>query len=139
MTNGQITIAAQDAPHYADADAFISDMILSSTFLPPDDETAEPDMSLAPTLRAVWIAVNGSFAELLDALGMTQTECSRHFRIQLRTVQKWKLKERECPLYIRLMMVELCYKTSTGEGYMDDERRKAGINLPERSGENEEG
>lgn len=108
MTHTQITLAAQEAPHYSDQDAFISDMLLSSAFLPPEDETAAPDMSLAPALCTIWTAVNGTFAELLAALGLTQTKCSRRFRIPLRTVQGWKLGERECPLYIRLMMVELC-------------------------------
>ena len=108
MTHTQITLAAQEASNYSDPDAFISDMLLSAAFLPPEDETAEPDMNLAPALKTVWTAVNGRFAELLTALGLTQTECSRRFRVPLRTVQGWKLGERECPLYIRLMMVELC-------------------------------
>lgn len=110
MTSKQITLAAQEAPNYSDPDAFVSDMLLSAAFLPPEDETAEPDMSLAPALRTIWTAVNGRFAELLTALGLAQTECSRRFRVPLRTVQGWKLGERECPLYIRLMMVELCIR-----------------------------
>lgn len=108
MTHAQLTLAAQEAPHYSDPDTFVSDILFSAAFLPPEDETAEPDMSLAPELKTVWTAVNGRFAELLTALGLTQTECARRFRVPLRTVQGWKLGERECPIYIRLMMVELC-------------------------------
>lgn len=108
LTPDQLTLAAQEAPHYSDPDVFASDMLLSAAFLPPDDETAEPDMSLAPELRTIWTAVNGNFAELLTALGLTQTECSRRFRVPLRTVQGWKLGERECPSYVRLMIAELC-------------------------------
>ncbi len=110
MTHTQITLAAQEAPHYSDPGVFVSDLLLSAAFLPPEDETAEPNMSLVPALKTVWTAVNGSFAELLTALELTQTECSRRFRVPLRTVQGWKLGERECPIYIRLMMVELCIR-----------------------------
>lgn len=40
MTSKQITLAAQEAPNYSDPDAFVSDMLLSAAFLPPEDETA---------------------------------------------------------------------------------------------------
>jgi len=48
-----------------------------------------------------------SFRDLLKEMHMTQTECSRRFEIPLRTVQHWALDERQCPLYVRLMMAEL--------------------------------
>lgn len=51
------------------------------------------------------------FRDLLRALGMTQTECSRRFDIPLRTVQNWCASSpdahREPPPYVKLMMAEL--------------------------------
>ena len=47
------------------------------------------------------------FRDLLKAIGLTQTECSRRFEIPLRTVQHWAGGDRECPSYVRLMMAEL--------------------------------
>ena len=47
------------------------------------------------------------FRDLLAALGLSQTECSRRFGIPLRTVQGWANETRHCPPYIRLMMAEL--------------------------------
>lgn len=51
------------------------------------------------------------FRDLLQAMGLTQSECSRRFEIPLRTIQNWAARSpeayRECPLYVRLMMAEL--------------------------------
>lgn len=107
MTHTQRSIAVQEAPNYSDPDAFVSDLLLSAAFLPPEDETAQPDMSLAPELRAIWVSTAAPFADFLSALGMRQTDFARRFYIPLRTVQGWKLGERECPAYVRLMTAEL--------------------------------
>lgn len=47
------------------------------------------------------------FRDLLKAMGMTQTQCSRRFEIPLRTIQHWAAGDRECPTYVKLMMAEL--------------------------------
>lgn len=47
------------------------------------------------------------FRDLLRAMGLTQSACSRRFEIPLRTVQHWAGEDRECPIYLRLMMAEL--------------------------------
>jgi len=47
------------------------------------------------------------FRDLLQAMGLTQSACSRRFEIPLRTVQHWAGGDRECPVYLRLMMAEL--------------------------------
>lgn len=108
MTPTQLTIAAQEAPHYSNPDAFVSDLLLSSAFLPPEDDTAEPDTAIAPQLRAIWMAVNASFSDFLAALGLTQTKLSRSYSIPLRTVQHWAAGDRECPVYVKLMLARLC-------------------------------
>lgn len=108
MTDTQLSAAVREAPHYSDPDAFLSDMLLSAAFLPPEDEDAQPNMSIAPELRAIWTAAAAPFADFLSALGLRQTDFSRRFFVPLRTVQSWKLGERECPIYVRLMAAELC-------------------------------
>ena len=111
MTTEQRCLAASEAANYSDPDAFVSDMILSSAFLPPEDEAAEPDLSQIPGLRLIWGAVHAPFREFLATLDMTQSECSRRFGIPLKTVQNWASSSptarRECPVYVRLMMAEL--------------------------------
>lgn len=51
------------------------------------------------------------FRDLLRAMGLTQSACSRRFEIPLRTIQNWvaysPAASRECPVYLRLMMAEL--------------------------------
>ena len=106
MTNEQRAFAINEIPAYSDADAFVSDLALSSAFL-PEDEAAMPDDETIAELRRIWIAARAPFREFLGEIGLTQTQLSRRFCIPLRTVQSWALGERECPAYVRLMMEEI--------------------------------
>ena len=106
MTTAQRLFAVQEAANYSDPDAFVSDLLLSAAFLPPEED-AEPDLSEADPLRMIWTAVCAPFRSFLEALGITQSQCSRRFSIPLRTVQGWALGERSCPVYVRLMMAEI--------------------------------
>lgn len=45
--------------------------------------------------------------EILQATGMTQKALAERFEIPHRTVQNWANGQRECPVYIRKMMVEI--------------------------------
>ena len=45
--------------------------------------------------------------EILNITGMTQTALSKRFDIPLRTVQNWATGQRECPIYIRKMIIEI--------------------------------
>ena len=45
--------------------------------------------------------------EILAATGMTQKALSQRFGIPLRTVENWATGKRECPVYIRKMIVEI--------------------------------
>ena len=110
MTRSQFSLAASEAAHYADPDAFCSDLLLSSAFL-PEDEAAEPDLSHMDELRRTWTAAAAPFRDFLAALGLGQSALSRAYLIPLRTVQGWTLGERECPAYLRLMLARL-------EGYL---------------------
>ena len=107
MTESQITHAFSEAPAYTDPDAFVSDLLLSATFLPPDDPEAEPDLTQADALRRIWQAACLPIRELLPAMGLTQTGLSRRYGIPLRTVQDWAGERRTPPLWLRLMLADL--------------------------------
>ena len=47
------------------------------------------------------------FRDLLAAMGLTQSECSRRFEIPWRTIAHWTAGDRQCPSYVRLMMAEI--------------------------------
>lgn len=108
MTDTQRRLAVSEAVNYTDADAFVSDMLLSSAFLPGDETEAAPDLTQAEELRRLWMVVAAPFRQLLGELGMTQSSCARRWCIPLRTVQGWALGETRCPVYVRLMMAEIC-------------------------------
>ena len=107
MTELQRRTALQEACEYQSAEDFVSDLLLSAAFLTPGDDSVEPDPTLIPELRRIWLAVNAPFRALLEEMGMTQTACAQRFCIPLRTIQSWALEERQCPVYARLMMLEL--------------------------------
>lgn len=107
MNEKQRSFAFQEAPHYTDPDAFVSDLILSSAFLPPDDPEAEPDLTQAEPLRRIWSAAALPFADLLRELGLTQSGLARRYCIPLRTVQDWAGERRNPPAWVRLMLAEL--------------------------------
>ena len=106
MTEKQLALALAEARNYTDPDAFVSDLLLSSDFL-PEEEDAAPDLSLAEDLRQIWTIAAAPFKDLLARMGLNQSACSRRFGVPLRTVQGWALGERECPVYVRRMMAEL--------------------------------
>lgn len=110
MTKYQLTLAAQEAPAYANPDAFASDLLLSAAFLPPEDETAQPDVSadLTAALRALWTARNRPFAELLRELGKRQTDINAECGIPLRTLSGWVSGTRTPPDYIPILIVRVC-------------------------------
>lgn len=45
--------------------------------------------------------------EILTATGMTQKALAERFDIPLRTIQNWATGQRECPIYIRKMIIEI--------------------------------
>ena len=107
MNEIQRTHAFQEAPHYTEQDAFVSDLILSAVFLDPDDAEAQPDLSLVEPLRRIWDAACLPFADFLRVLGLSQTGLARRYGIPLRTVQDWAGGRRNPPGWVRLMLAEL--------------------------------
>lgn len=107
MTDTQITHAFSEAHNYTDPDAFISDLLLSAAFLPPDDPEADPDLTQADALRRIWQAAILPFKALLTEMGLTQTSLSKRYGIPLRTVQDWAGERRTPSLWLRLMLADL--------------------------------
>ena len=108
MTETQLTLAIKEAPNYTTAAAFISDILLSAAFLPPEDAEAQPDMTQVDYLRHIWTVVAAPFRDFLALTGYAQKQLSRRFHIPFSTVNGWARNERHCPTYIRLMIAELC-------------------------------
>lgn len=108
MTDTQLTLAIKEAPNYTTAAAFISDILLSPAFLPPDYAEAQPDLTQVDDLRRIWTVVAAPFRDFLALTGYTQKQLSRRFHIPFSTVNGWARNERHCPTYIRLMIAELC-------------------------------
>lgn len=111
MTQKQFTLACQEATAYLDQDAFVSDMLLSSAFLPADPDL-EPDLSEIDELRRLWTAAVAPFRVFLAALGLSQADLSRSYLIPIRTVQDWATDRRDPPPYVRIMIARL-------EGYVN--------------------
>lgn len=95
------------AHNYQDPDAYVSDMLISSVILDPDDPEQEIPVELTEPLLALWHVANDPFKALLERMGLTQTQCATRFCVPLRTVQGWAGETRSVPPYIRLMMAEL--------------------------------
>ena len=106
MDNKQICRLYGEAANYTDPDEYVSEMMLSSILLDPDNPGQAVDMELADPLNELWHVSNDPFKSLLARMGINQTQCSTRFCIPLRTVQGWALGERTCPPYVRLMMAE---------------------------------
>lgn len=91
-----------EAGTYADRDAYISDLALSSVW--GDAEVPAERLAL---LGGIWDGAHCTVPELIKKYGMTQTGFSQFFNIPLRTVQNWCGGQRECPSYVAAMASEI--------------------------------
>ena len=91
-----------EAGTYADRDAYISDLALSSVW--GDTEVSSERLAL---LGGIWDGAHCTVPELIKKYGMTQTGFSQFFNIPLRTVQNWCGGQRECPSYVAAMASEI--------------------------------
>lgn len=105
MTIKQYNFAASEAVDYADIDAYVSDIALSSVW--DDKEDAEiPDERISD-LCQIWEAAHRTFKQILSDAEMTQVRFSERFLIPLRTAESWSAGDRECNIYLRLMFQQL--------------------------------
>lgn len=105
MTTSQYDSALSEVFHYSDRDAYISDLALSSIWGDPEDSTI-PTQRL-DDLAQIWEATHRDVREIAAAAGLSQRKLTERFAIPYRTVGDWCTGQRECNLYIRLMMQQL--------------------------------
>lgn len=90
---------------YADREAYISDMALSSIW--GDAEDAEVPAERLALLGGIWDGAHCTIPEVIKKYGLTQTGFAQYFGIPLRTVQDWCGGRRECPPYVAAMAAEI--------------------------------
>lgn len=106
MTDKQINMAYREAANYADADEYISDMLLSSAFLPAGED-AEPDLSLAPALQTLWRVANAPLRDIIkEAMGLTLAKAAVRWCIPRHSLQNWCDGRSAPPPYLRLLLAE---------------------------------
>lgn len=105
MTNSEIYLCTTEALDYADRDAYISDMALSSVW--GDEPDAEIPADRIEQLGHIWDRTHRTFAEIREASGMTYRELAQRFCIPVRTMEDWSAGRRTPPLYTLLMMQEI--------------------------------
>lgn len=103
MTDLQFDAALKDALNYAEREAFASDWALSSVWGDtPEDDVPQQRID---DLGRIWDIAHMTFADILKVSGRTLTDFALHYTIPYRTAQHWKAGTRECPLYLRLLLI----------------------------------
>lgn len=69
-----------------------------------EDVGDTPD-KIINTLSKIHAAANMSMSEIIKKSGMTHKQFSEKFCIPIRTVDNWSAGVRECPDYVRLMII----------------------------------
>lgn len=105
MTDRQRTYCISEAPNYADRDAYVSDLILSSIW--GDDEDDELPTERIDALCKIWDATHRSIRDIAADAGLSQRKLAERFCIPYRTMENWCSDVNKCALYIRLMMQQL--------------------------------
>lgn len=121
MTGRELTLCWTEAANYSDADAYVSDLALSSVW--GDDPEVEVPASRLDDLRQIYAAARASVRELRQAAGLTQAQLAQRFGIPKRTIENWEAtgdNARTCPDYIRRMMAELLGQLPRVEDDADD-------------------
>lgn len=104
MTIIQYSTCLSSLGAYAERDAYISDLALSSIWGDPEGAPIPGDRLDA--LGQIWDAAHRSVPEIAAAAGLSCRKLAARFRIPCRTVEDWSSGRRESPLYLRLMMQE---------------------------------
>ena len=103
-----------ETAYYSDADAFLSDIILTVDFIDPEDSNQDRDycennklnLELAEQLRIMWHVSHDSFDDFLRLIGLTPSQLCKRFCIPQQTVMDWANGAEDIPSYVRLMLAE---------------------------------
>ena len=104
MTDKQYTTCVTEAQNYTYREAYISDLALSSIW--GDAPEAEIPAGRIEQLGSIYDAVHRSVADIAKAAGLSQRKLAERFCIPYRTMENWCGGQRDCPVYLRLMMQE---------------------------------
>lgn len=104
MTDSQYAVCVREASSYTDADAYVSDLALSSIW--GDAPGADIPADRLDALRDIFTAVSRPVRQIVADTGLTQAAFAEHLCIPLRTVENWCGGLRECPVYVRLLIQE---------------------------------
>lgn len=100
MTDTQFAACVREVPDYADIDAYVSNLALSSMW--GDNDT--PEATARFGLRSIYTAVNRTPKEIVAASGLSQAAFAERYCIPKRTVEDWCRGVAKCPLYTRLLL-----------------------------------
>lgn len=106
ITKAQYRACLSELPHYSDRLAYVSDLALSDIWGDPDGCANDIPTERLDALRSIYDAANRTVSQICAAAGLSARDLTDRFLIPQRTVSSWCRKERECPLYLRLMMQE---------------------------------
>ena len=104
MNTAIYTTAVTEAANYADRDAYISDLALSSVWGDPED--ADIPAARLEWLGQIWDATRRDTAAILAASGMNMMQLSQRLLIPYRTVQDWAAGKRTPPAWTLLLIQE---------------------------------
>ena len=102
MTSKQFSACVAACPDYTDADAYASDLALSSIWGDAPDAGIPADRLEA--LRGIYAAANRPVRQIVAATGLSQAAFAERLCIPLRTVEAWCRGIRESPVYVRLLI-----------------------------------
>ena len=69
------------------------------------DDIGDTPEKIIENLSKIYAAANMSIGEVIKKSGMTQKQFSEKFCIPVRTVENWSAGSRDCPDYLRLMLI----------------------------------
>ena len=104
MTLKQYQFCIRELPEYTDADAYVSDLALSSIWGDAPEDIVPPER--IAQLQSIFQAASRTVPKIAEAYGMNITNMAARFAVPYRTMQDWFSGSRECSLANRLMMQE---------------------------------
>ena len=108
LTDKQRRFAVSESLNYNDADAFASDIALSSEF-----DGIEINDTLIKELKELWEIAHMSVADIRIKAGLSRVAFSDKLMIPIRTVENWeseKSGKREPPLYLKFLIYKYIFK-----------------------------
>lgn len=93
----------KDALDQPDQELYISEYGYPDWF----DEISEDSGEVIAALTKIHTAAHMTVKDILSAAGLTQAAFSVKFCIPKRTIENWSAGSRQCPDYVRLMLIRL--------------------------------